>query len=86
MRLLDGRHDHKEIQEQSTMAATEQNTSSSRRDIVKELLTEARVESLNAALADRGITGDRIIAILHVAGQTMANPTPSQFRVLYRAS
>jgi hypothetical protein len=68
------------------MAATEQNTSSSRRDIVKELFTEARVESLNAALADRGITGDRIITILHVAGQTMANPTPPQFRVLYRAS
>ncbi|MFM9847930.1 MAG: hypothetical protein ACKVP3_12315 [Hyphomicrobiaceae bacterium] len=61
-------------------------TLSNRADAVTELLTEARVDALNAALADRGITADRIITILHVAGQTMANPTPAQFRVLYRAA
>jgi hypothetical protein len=52
---------------------------------VKELFTEARVDTLNAVLADRGIGADRIIAILPVPGQTMAKPTPPQFRVLYRA-
>ena len=60
-------------------------TGSNNSDAVRELFTEARVDSLNAMLADRRIAADRIIAILHVPGQTMANPTPPQFRVLYRA-
>jgi hypothetical protein len=53
---------------------------------VGEFFTEASVETLNAELANRGIGPDRIIAVLHVPGQTMARPTPPQFRVLYRAA
>jgi hypothetical protein len=67
------------------MSAAHHSTLSNRIDVVTELLTEARVEALNSALADRGITADRIITILQVPGQTVANPTPAQFRVLYRA-
>jgi len=67
------------------MAASQHSTLSNRADVVTELLTEARVDVLNSALADHGITADRIITILHVPGQTVANPTPAQFRVLYRA-
>jgi hypothetical protein len=68
------------------MMTSETNAASNRADAVKELFTEARVDTLNAVLADRGIGAERIIAILHVPGQTMAKPTPSQFRVLYRAA
>ena len=67
------------------MVTSEPNAASNRVDAVKELFTDARVESLNAVLLVRGIGADKIIAILHVPGQTMAMPTPPQFRVLYRA-
>ena len=50
---------------------------------VAEFITEASVEMLNAELADRGIKPDRIITVLQVPGQTMANPTTPKFRVLY---
>ncbi|MBX9592469.1 MAG: hypothetical protein K2X43_24545 [Hyphomonadaceae bacterium] len=66
--------------------ATQPSTLSNRADAVTELFTEARVDVLNAALADRGVSADRIITILHVPGQTVANPAPAQFRVLYRAA
>jgi plasmid maintenance system antidote protein VapI len=52
---------------------------------VGEFMTEASVEVLNAELAERGIGPDRIITVLHVPAQTMANPTTPKFRVLYRA-
>jgi hypothetical protein len=67
------------------MAATQPSILSNRPDAVTEFLTDARVDALNAALSDRGISADRIITILHVPGQTVANPKPAQFRVLYRA-
>jgi hypothetical protein len=67
------------------MAAAQHSPLTNRADVVTELLTEARVDALNAALSDRGVTADRIITILHVPGHTIANPTPAQFRVLYRA-
>ena len=67
------------------MVTSETSAASNRADGVMELFTEARVDSLNAVLADRGIAADKIITILHVPGQTLANPTPPQFRVLYRA-
>jgi hypothetical protein len=52
---------------------------------VGEFITEASVEMLNAALADRRIRADRIITVLHVPGQPLANSTTAKFRVLYRA-
>ena len=51
---------------------------------VGEFITEACVDMLNAELADRSIGPDRIITVLHVPRQTMANPTVPKFRVLYR--
>ena len=53
-------------------------------DAVEEFFTEAKIESLNATLLARGISSERIITILPVPGQALANPTPPQFRVLYR--
>ena len=67
------------------MALTKQNKQSNRADAVSELFTEARLGALNAALADLGIAAERIITIFQVPGQTLVNPTPAQFRVLYRA-
>jgi hypothetical protein len=52
---------------------------------VGEFTTEASVERLNAELADRRIRCDRIITVLHVPGQPIANSTTPKFRVLYRA-
>jgi hypothetical protein len=57
---------------------------SNRTDAVGEIVTEANVLALNAALADRGIDAERIISILPVAAQTLVTATPAQFRVLYR--
>lgn len=56
------------------------------RSAVGEIYTDARIEALNAALADQGISGEQVIAILPIAGETMVNPTPPQFRVLYRTA
>ena len=52
---------------------------------VGEFTTEATVEMLNAELADRRIGPERIITVLHVPGQAIANSTTPKFRVLYRA-
>ena len=54
--------------------------------IVNELFTEAKIDALNTKLIERGISADQIIAILSVEAQLMVNPTPPQFRVLYRRS
>ena len=51
---------------------------------VNEFYTEATTDSLNRALSQRGISADRIIAVMPLPGQIMVQPTPPQFRVLYR--
>jgi hypothetical protein len=53
-------------------------------NVVDEMFTEARIEALNAKLIERGISADQVIAILPVEARIMVNPTPPQFRVLYR--
>ena len=53
-------------------------------NVVDELFTEAKIDALNAKLIERGISADQVIAILPVEAQLMVNPTPPQFRVLYR--
>jgi hypothetical protein len=54
--------------------------------IVNEIFTEAKIDALNTKLIERGISAEQVIAILPVEGQIMANPTPPQFRVLYRTA
>jgi hypothetical protein len=51
---------------------------------VSELVTEARIEALNHALAEYGIDASRIITILEMPAQLIANSVPARFRVLYR--
>jgi hypothetical protein len=58
---------------------------SNRADAVAELVTEATIAALNAALSDRGIDADRIISILPVSAQSLVTVKGPQFRVLYRA-
>lgn len=53
---------------------------------VEEIVTEATLEALNAALAEHDIDSERIISILPLPGQSMAFPKPPQFRVLFRTS
>lgn len=55
-----------------------------RADAVGEIVTEATIDALNAALSDRGIDAGRIISILPVAGQSLVTVKAPQFRVLYR--
>jgi hypothetical protein len=50
---------------------------------VKELFTQATLPALNRVLLNRGIDPDAIITIVEMHGQTMACPTPPQFRVQY---
>jgi hypothetical protein len=53
-------------------------------DAVGEIVTDASVEALNAALAQRGIDPAQIISILPVAAKTLVTIAPEKFRVLYR--
>jgi hypothetical protein len=66
------------------MTAPQRAPSFNRTNVVDEILTDARIDSLNAKLIERGISADRVIAILPVEAQIMVNPTPPRYRVLYR--
>lgn len=58
--------------------------STNRADLIAEIVTEADMDALNAALLDNGIDADRVISILPIAAQTLASVAPAQFRVIYR--
>ncbi len=66
------------------MTAPQRAPFSNSANVVDEMFAEANIEALNTQLIERGISADRVIAILPVAAQTMVNPTPPQFRVIYR--
>lgn len=64
--------------------AVAQLSPTNRADVVGELLTDATIGALNAALADRGIDATRIISILPAPGQSLVTVSAPKFRVLYR--
>jgi hypothetical protein len=66
------------------MTAPQRAQFSTSTNVVDEFFTEARIEALNTELLRREISAEQVIAVLPVAGQMMVNPTPAQFRVLYR--
>jgi hypothetical protein len=66
------------------MTASQRAPFSNSANVVDEMFTEAKIEALNTKLIERGISADRVIAILPVEGRTVIVPTPPQFRVLYR--
>jgi hypothetical protein len=68
------------------MAAPQRAAFSNSTNVVDEMFTEAKIDALNSKLIERGISADRVIAILPVEAQIVANPTPPQFRVLYRTT
>jgi hypothetical protein len=68
------------------MATPQRAQHSNRENVVDEIFTEAKIDALNTKLIERGISADQIIAILSVEARIMVNPTPPQFRVLYRPS
>jgi hypothetical protein len=68
------------------MAAPQRAAFSNSTNVVDEMFTEAKIDALNSKLIERGISADQVIAILPVEAQIVANPTPPQFRVLYRAT
>jgi hypothetical protein len=68
------------------MTAPQRAQFSTRANLVDEIFTEAKIDALNAKLIERGISADRVIAILPVEAQLLVNPTPPQFRVLYRTA
>jgi hypothetical protein len=55
-----------------------------RADAIGEIVTDATLDALNAALSDRGIEAERIISILPVAAQSLVTVKAPQYRVLYR--
>jgi 1,6-anhydro-N-acetylmuramate kinase len=65
--------------------ALAQAVSSNRAKVLEEIVVEAKIDALNSVLADRGVSADRIVSVIPLPGQTLVNPTPPQFRVLYRA-
>lgn len=50
---------------------------------VDELIVEVTIEALNAALAEHGVTPDRIITIHFLPGVYIANGTKPRYRILY---
>jgi hypothetical protein len=68
------------------MAAPQRAAFSNRTNVVDEMFTEAKIDALNSKLIERRISADQVIAILPVEARIVANPTPPQFRVLYRAT
>jgi len=66
------------------MTAPQRAQFSNSANVVAEIFTEAKIDPLNTKLMERGISADRVIAILPVEAKIMVNPTPPQFRVLYR--
>ncbi len=67
------------------MAIAQAVPQSNRARVLDEVVVEAKIDALNAVLADRGISADRIISVIPLPGQTLVSPTPPQYRVLYRA-
>ena len=55
-----------------------------RADAIGEIVTDATIDALNAALSDRGIDAERIISIMPVSAQALVTVKGPQFRVLYR--
>jgi hypothetical protein len=53
-------------------------------NVVAEIFTEAKIDALNTKLMERNVSADQVIAILPVEAKIMVDPTPPQFRVLYR--
>jgi hypothetical protein len=68
------------------MTAPQRAELSNSANLVDEMFTEAKIDALNAKLIEQGISADQVIAILPVEAQTMVNPAPPQFRVLYRTA
>ena len=68
------------------MTAPQRTQFSNSANLVDEMFTEANIDALNAKLIEQGISADQVIAILPVEAKTMVNPTPPQFRVLYRTA
>ena len=66
--------------------ASRQDQFSNQPATVSEIFTDATVDALNSVLLQRGISAERVIAVLPVPAQIVANPTPAQFRVLYRTA
>jgi hypothetical protein len=69
----------------SVMALAQAIPQSNRANVLDEIVVTAEIDALNSALAERGISADRIVAVLPLEARIMVNPTPPQYRVLYRA-
>ena len=67
------------------MALAQAIPQSNRANVLDEIVVTAEIGALNSALAERGISADRIVAVLPLEARIMVNPTPPQYRVLYRA-
>lgn len=68
------------------MATTALKTVSGSTGLVGEFITEARLDSLNAALVARGLDAGRIISIFELPARPVGNGHPARYRVLYRQS
>ena len=62
------------------MAIAQAVPQSNRAKVLDEIVVEAKIDALNAVLADRGISADRIISVIPLPGQTLVSPTPPQYR------
>jgi hypothetical protein len=66
------------------MTAPQRSQFSNSANVEAEIFTEAKIDALDTKLMKRGVSADQVIAILPVDAKIMVDPTPPQFRVLYR--
>jgi hypothetical protein len=66
------------------MTAPQRAQFSNSANVEAEIFTEAKIDALDTKLMKRGVSADQVIGILPVEAKIMVDPTPPQFRVLYR--
>lgn len=57
----------------------------SKPSLLAEVVTDATVEAVNAAMAERGLDASAIVTVIPVTGTPLADGPGERFRVLYRA-
>src|SRR5580700_3785010 len=71
--------------ETKIMTLTQRTSLSNSRSTLSEFFSAANVDALNAALLERGIAAESVVAILPVPAVTVAySSTPPQYQVIYR--
>ncbi len=53
--------------------------------VLEEIIVEAELDVLNAALANRGVSADRIVSVIELPPNLLIDPSPRRLRIFYRS-